>query len=114
MESRKTLDLTNKTSLHETLAIIKKAKVLISTDSGPMHLGVALKTPTLALFGPTTKEFGFAPAFENTKVLEVQGLDCRPCHVHGGNFCPKEHFRCMRDLSVDKVLGELENLMGKA
>ncbi len=111
VESKKTLNLTNKTSLRETLAVIKKAKVLISTDSGPMHLGVALKIPTLALFGPTTKEFGFAPLFKDTKVLEIEDLECRPCHVHGGDFCPKKHFKCMKDLSVDKVLGELDKFL---
>ena len=112
-KSPKTMDLTNKTTLHETMAIIKQSKALISTDSGPMHLGIALKRPTLALFGPTTREFGFFPVFKDTKVLEVTDLDCRPCHVHGGNFCPKEHFKCMKDLSVSEVLRELDRLLKK-
>ena len=110
-QSEKTLNLTNKTNFREMLAIIKKAKALVSTDSGPMHLGVGLKTPTLALFGPTTKEFGFAPLFENARVLEVENLKCRPCHIHGGNFCPEKHFKCMKDLSVSRVLEELDKIL---
>ncbi len=110
-ESKKTMDLTNKTTFHETLAVIRQAKALISTDSGPLHLGVALGKPTLTLFGPTTKEFGFAPVFENTEVLEVQGLDCRPCHIHGGDVCPEKHFKCMKDLSVSQVFGRFEKFL---
>ena len=110
-KSKKTLNLTNKTNLHETMSIIKQSKALISTDSGTMHLGIALNKPTLALFGPTTKEFGFAPKFKNTKVVEIKGLDCRPCHVHGGHFCPKKHFRCMKDLSMDQVCKALLELL---
>ncbi len=97
-------DFTNKTCLNEMKAIISSGKVLLTTDSGPMHIGIAVNKPTIAFFGPTTKEFGFYPVFKNTQVIENNDLPCRPCHVHGGNTCPLTHFNCMKTLTVDQVL----------
>lgn len=108
-QSQGLLDLTNKTSIREMAALLTSSACLITTDSGPMHMGVAVKTPTIALFGPTTKEFGFYPIFQNTEVIE-KDLDCRPCHVHGGNVCPLEHHKCMKDISVVQVLKQIEIL----
>lgn len=109
--SPQALNLTDKTTLNEMAAIIASAKALVTTDSGPMHIGIATNTPTLALFGPTTKELGFYPEFKTTKVLEVMDLECRPCHVHGGNKCPKKHFQCMKGLSVDSALHSLNDMI---
>ncbi|QAR34303.1 glycosyltransferase family 9 protein [Geovibrio thiophilus] len=97
-------NLTGKTTLREMLDIIAASSVLITTDSGPMHAGVALNKKVIAVFGSTTSDFGFAPEFKGCSVVEVSGLGCRPCHVHGQDKCPQEHFRCMRDISVDDVL----------
>jgi heptosyltransferase II len=105
------LDLTNKTSPREMIAIIHSARALISTDSGPMHMAVGLGKPTLALFGPTTKEFGFRPDFNGCTTLERSDLDCRPCHIHGGNHCPLSHHKCMQDLDADYVQKELMKLL---
>ena len=96
------LDLTNKTSLGEMAYFLSQTQALVTTDSGPMHMGIAVNTPTLALFGPTTKEFGFYPSFAHTAVAEID-LSCRPCHVHGGRYCPRDNHQCMRYLGVDVV-----------
>ena len=103
-ESDLILNLTNKTSIREMASFLSQAKGLITTDSGPMHLGIAVNTPTLAIFGPTTKEFGFYPVFNRTEVVEIEDLECRPCHVHGGDICPKEHHNCVTQISVESVL----------
>ena len=58
--------------------------------------------PTLALFGPTTRELGFFPYGEGHRVLEVD-LTCRPCGLHGRRACPEGHFLCMRLISVEQV-----------
>lgn len=109
-KNKKLLDLTNKTSLREMASILATSKAFVTTDSGPMHMGIAVKTPTLAVFGPTTKEFGFYPQFKNTMVAELN-LDCRPCHVHGGNYCPRDNHQCMRELSVGFVKNKLSQLV---
>lgn len=105
------LNLTNKTSIGEMSAVIAASQALVSTDSGPMHIGIARNTPTLSLFGPTTKEFGFYPIFKNSKIAEIENLECRPCHVHGGNECPKGHFKCLKDLSVETIHASLNSLL---
>lgn len=109
--SNASLNLTNKTTLSEMSSIIASSKALVSTDSGPMHMGVALNKPTLALFGPTTKEFGFYPNFNKTAVIEDNSLNCRPCHVHGGNSCPLAHHKCMKNIEVTQILTSLKNIL---
>lgn len=82
---------------------IASADLFITTDSGPLHIATAMNVPTVAIFGPTTRELGFYPTFKDTFVIENEGLNCRPCHIHGPDFCPKKHFRCMKELSADMV-----------
>lgn len=82
---------------------ISGCDLFLSTDSGPMHIGTALNVPTVAIFGPTTKELGFYPQFSNVSVIENNNISCRPCHIHGPNSCPKKHFQCMRSITDEQV-----------
>ncbi len=90
-------------SLMDAAVLTKSARCLVSNDSGPMHLAAAVQTPVVALFGPTVEEFGFFPFRANAEVLQKE-LPCRPCSAMGTERCPKEHFKCMLDISVDEVL----------
>ncbi|WP_457571613.1 glycosyltransferase family 9 protein [Desulfovulcanus sp.] len=94
-------DLTNKTSLRQTIAIIAKSQHLITNDSGPMHLGTAVTVPVLALFGPTSKEWGFYPSGKKDMVVHLQ-LPCSPCSLHGQDKC-KNDYKCMRDITPEMV-----------
>ena len=98
-------DFTNRTSLRETCALLRASSVLITGDSGPMHLAGAVGTPVLALFGPTTEEWGFFPAGPRDRVLEVP-LECRPCTLHGKKHCDRNH-ACMYSLTPDRVMATL-------
>ncbi len=93
-----------KTDVAQLTGLIASAKLLICGDSGPMHIAAAVGTSVVAIFGPTVQEFGFAPLTANARVVEVLGLDCRPCHPHGPEKCPKSHFRCMLEITPDVVL----------
>ncbi|MDR2885123.1 MAG: glycosyltransferase family 9 protein [Deferribacteraceae bacterium] len=95
--------LSKKTTLTELFDIMSDASLVISTDSGPMHIAVALNRKVVAIFGSTTKEFGFYPEFSGCTVIERDDVKCRPCHVHGQKACPKGHFDCM-NISVESVL----------
>lgn len=99
-----------KTTLRESAAELSLCSVLLSNDSGAMHLAAAVKVPVVALFGPTVREFGFVPATPRAEVVEVPGLKCRPCALHGLVRCPQGHFRCMIDISVDQVMAAAERL----
>ena len=98
------IDLAGKTTLRELPSIIKTLDLFITNDSGPMHIAVSQDTPTVAIFGPTTEHLGFFPYDTKSTVIEIKDLPCRPCCRHGGINCPKRHFKCMNDISVDEVL----------
>ena len=96
--------------LEVAAASLARLRGLVSNDTGLMHMAAAMETPVIAFFGPTVRQFGFAPAGPSHRILEVDGLACRPCSVHGGSRCPKGHFRCMLDLDVRTVLQHVEEL----
>lgn len=102
---------TGKTSLKELFVAVSSAEAVISTDSGPLHIACAMNKPTVAVFGSTTKEFGFYPGYEHTKVIENKELSCRPCHVHGLDSCPKGHFDCMTKITQESVLEALKSVL---
>jgi heptosyltransferase-2 len=90
-------------SLRGSAALIKRARVLITNDSAPLHLATAVGTPQVALFGPTVPEQGFGPRGTRSLTLGHAGLACRPCSTHGPQVCPLGHHRCMRELPVETV-----------
>ncbi len=104
--------LCGKTSLADLMALMKHLSLFITNDSGPMHIATAFDVPTLAIFGPTTRELGFFPYGQGHRVLEVKDLSCRPCALHGGKKCPLGHFKCMRDITPDEVFKNAKEMLG--
>jgi heptosyltransferase-2 len=97
-------------SIIETSAIIKRAKLIISNDSGIMHIAKAFNRPLVAIFGSTVKEFGFYPSNKETVVIERAGLQCRPCSHIGRKACPKKHFKCMKDITPEMIIQTVEEM----
>ncbi|HHS12165.1 MAG TPA: lipopolysaccharide heptosyltransferase II [bacterium] len=97
-------------SLSETAAWIAAVRLLITNDTGVMHMAAALRTPIVALFGPTTRHFGFMPFRSKARVVETD-LPCRPCSCHGTDTCPRGHFNCMMTISVENVVREADMLL---
>ncbi|HET6512042.1 MAG TPA: glycosyltransferase family 9 protein [Candidatus Kapabacteria bacterium] len=97
------IDLTGKTTLVEAAEVISKCALLIGNDSAPIHLATAVKTPSVVIYGPTVKEFGFAPPSEMSKIVEVEDLWCRPCTAHGSDTCPIFTHKCMKAISATEV-----------
>ncbi|MFN8571031.1 MAG: glycosyltransferase family 9 protein [Gemmatimonadaceae bacterium] len=98
------IDATGRLSLLASAALIGRSSVLVTNDSAPQHLASAVGTPTVTLFGPTVPEFGFGPLAARSVTLGHERLTCRPCDPHGPAKCPLGHWRCMRELEVDRVL----------
>jgi ADP-heptose:LPS heptosyltransferase len=84
------------TNLRELAYLCKRASVVISTDSGPMHLAAVLNTPVVALFGPTAP-WRTGPHGNNHRVLRME-LDCSPCFQR---TC--DTVECMTAIEVDDV-----------
>jgi len=106
-------DATGKLSLLQSAELIRRSRVLVTNDSAPLHIGVAMRTPVVAIFGATVPEFGFAPYEENDIVVETKNLSCRPCAIHGGNECPIGTFVCMKNIEVNDVAEKVRSLIKK-
>ena len=102
---------TNRTSIRESMVLLEHAKILITPDSGLLHLATATKTPSVAIFGPTTKEWGFFPPPPSV-VLEDTSLSCRPCSLHGNTPCPHSK-DCLYNIEPQYVFYQVEQLLYK-
>lgn len=85
-------------SLEFTAGILARSTLCCGNDTGLMHLAWIQNIPTVALYGPTTPEQGFAPLSKGSKSLGIT-LSCRPCGKHGSQYCKKKHFHCMKNLT---------------
>lgn len=97
-------------SLQETGALLARARVLVSGDTGVMHMATSVGTPVVALFGPTVRQFGFFPYHGAAVVLE-RALDCRPCSSMGSSRCPMGHHRCLTEIAPDEVAAAVGRLV---
>ena len=100
------INLSGKTNLRELIALIQLCDVLLTNDSGPMHIASALKVPLVALFG-STSPIKTGP-YGNGVVMSKE-VECSPCYKR---VCPID-FRCMKKLSVDEVYSTLTNIIKK-
>lgn len=97
---------TGQLSLMELAAMLKRCTVLITNDSGPMHIAVAMDVPLVTMFGSSPVP-GFYP-YNNKSILIKTPVDCHPCGEH---HC--DHHECMKVISVDTVLGYTLELIEK-
>jgi len=96
------LNLAGQLSLMGSASLLGKASMVFTNDTGMLHMAQAMKAPVVAVYGPTTRELGFFPLAENSRVAEIE-ISCRPCTQKGLHSCPKKHFRCMKDLKPEMV-----------
>lgn len=109
--SESVVNFTGKLSLLENAAVINYCNVIVVNDTGLMHLAAAVKRKVVAIFGPTVKEFGFFPYGTESIVVENNNLRCRPCSYHGSSVCPKKHFKCMSEISTEKVFNAVKHIL---
>jgi ADP-heptose:LPS heptosyltransferase len=97
------LNLCGKLSFLESAALMRHAQRVYVNDSAPLHFASAVNAPVTAFFCSTVPAFGFGPLSDDAQALEVTGLDCRPCGLHGYKECPKGHFKCGIGMPVDRA-----------
>ena len=97
-----------KFSINESADLVRKSKLVISNDTGLMHIAAAFKKPIISLWGNTVPSFGMTPYYGDSPVSDVimqtNKLWCRPCSKIGFNKCPLGHFKCMEKINADEVL----------
>jgi lipopolysaccharide heptosyltransferase II len=96
-------------SLMQTAALLQQCRLLLSNDSGLMHMATALKIPVVAIFGPTVQEFGFYPFQARAQVVSTV-LSCRPCSTKGSKRCPRGHHQCMQRVTSAQVLSAAQDM----
>ena len=99
-------------SIHQSASLVEQARVLITHDTGMMHVGAAFGKKIIAIWGNTVPEFGMYPyrADPASMNFQVPGLKCRPCSKIGHKHCPKKHFKCMLDQDLDAVAAAAASL----
>lgn len=100
-------------SLSQMIELLKSARLLVSNDSGAMHLASLVNLATVTVFGPTTLDLGYRP-WQNHAVVVQKDLSCRPCGKHGHDQCPIGTHACMKGVDVDLVGRSCEELLKRS
>lgn len=103
------INLQNNDDILQTISDMRLCDVIICNDSGLMHAASSLDKKLITIFGSTVKEFGFMPYNNpNSIIIENQNLKCRPCSHIGRSSCPKSHFKCMKEITPEKIFEIIE------
>ncbi len=97
-----------KFNLNESADLVRRARIIITHDTGLMHIAAAFNKPIISIWGNTVPAFGMTPYFGNAMVantiFEIKGLWCRPCSKIGYKKCPLGHFNCMEKHAMSNII----------
>lgn len=103
-------------SINQSAALVRDARVVITHDTGLMHIAAAFNKKIISVWGNTIPGFGMYPYLPHpdSRMFEVKGLNCRPCAKIGYKRCPRKHFNCMLRQDLDELAGYCERLFYKS
>ncbi len=107
-----------KFSLNESADLVRNARLVITHDTGLMHIAAALQKPIISVWGNTVPEFGMYPYYGKSSaqqydVVQIKKLWCRPCSKIGYDTCPKGHFKCMELIAVNEIVNMTDQHLRK-
>ncbi len=106
LTSQRCIDLTGKTSLAEAIDLLSQARAVVCNDTGLMHMAAALARPIVAVYGSSSP--GFTPPLAKHVDIATLNLSCSPCFARN---CQFGHTACLRDLSTQRVLQGIDNVI---
>ncbi len=109
-------NLVNKTTLIQSIDLIAQCDIVITGDTGMMHIAAALQKPIVVIWGSTSEDFGFYPYYGSKSEVEYSSvaigeLSCRPCSKYGKSVCPKGHMNCLKLIDGAQVMSEIRRLL---
>ena len=118
IDDTKIYNACGKFNLNESADLVRNAKLVISHDTGLMHIAAAFQKPVIAVWGNTVPAFGMYPYYgvkslQEFSNMEVDHLSCRPCSKIGYDKCPKKHFKCMENINTQEIADLAYKYLGK-
>jgi len=112
LPEKEILNACGKYSIHQSASLVRQAKVLITHDTGLMHIGAAFQKRIISVWGNTVPRFGMFPyrPGKGSVQFEVKDLKCRPCSKIGHKQCPRKHFKCMMEQDLDGMAEAVHRL----
>lgn len=104
------VDLTGNTTLEETAAVMKRCTVIVTHDSGPMHLASAVGRPVISIFGPTDPKEYYPLSSGSHYFWNVKNIDCAPCY-EDGRFPDCNDPICMKAVTVEQVYEKVKDII---
>jgi len=108
------LNACGKFNINQSASLVKNSRLVITPDTGVMHIAAAFKKIIISVWGNTIPELGMAPYLPDpeSRIFEVKGLSCRPCSKIGFKKCPKKHFRCMKEIQIHEIVALTNKILG--
>jgi len=99
-------------NINQSASLVKQANLILTPDTGLMHIASAFKKKILSVWGNTVPEFGMYPYLPDSEseIIEIKDLKCRPCSKIGFSQCPKKHFKCINDLDENYIVKKIKEL----
>jgi ADP-heptose:LPS heptosyltransferase len=113
-----------KFNINESADLVRRAKLIITHDTGLMHIASAFKKQVISIWGNTVPQFGMYPYYGALSpqlpkdklpydIMEVRPLYCRPCSKIGYNKCPLGHFKCMEKIQISEIVEKVNYRLKK-
>ncbi len=118
VDEMKVYNACGKFNLNESADLVRNAKLIITNDTGLMHIAAAFQKPIITVWGNTVPAFGMYPYYgsrssQKFSNVEVHKLWCRPCSKIGYDKCPRGHFKCMEKIDLAEIVTLTNRYLGR-
>jgi ADP-heptose:LPS heptosyltransferase len=111
----KVFNACGKYNINQSASLVRQSELIISHDTGLMHIAAAFKKKIISIWGNTVPEFGMYPYLPDpaSEIVGIEDLPCRPCSKLGYRKCPKGHFKCINEVNIERVIDLANKLFKK-